>query len=456
MRNKLIFCTVLLLLCPLLVLGQNVTITGKVNVPGALVRLLAYDEMLTCMQTKVAETQADKDGKFTLKATIKEITPVQIAVNLERVDMILKPDANYDIEIFIPKQPTDVSYFEKEQPSLKIYSATDDGLYAQYVAAESLIDEFIYKNFEQISRGRKTYLMDTIENQIIRNLGGIKSDYVKHFIKYRKASVIMTLNEKKVLSEYFDNQPVLYSQSAYMEAFSELFGGYFNLRDFNQQELEKEMYSGYDRFMTYLKKNDFLSRNQQLCELVVMLELRRFYYENYHDKKLVKTFIETIRTQSDYPENRIVARNFLKQINELSYDSQAPSFSLKDKNGKVVKLSDYQDNMVLLQFVERVSPMLDNEFLRLNELHQQWGDTVQIITVATKESFDDYLQLFDKQGFDWILLNLGDNILLLEDYHTKTYPAYVILKRKNKVGMAPAPSPEQYLDYHIRRIRKHL
>ena len=83
MRNKVLAFLVLVLLCPVFANGQNITITGKTNIPNALVRLLAYDEMLTAEQTKIAETQSDKDGKFTLKATVSEITPAQIAINLE-------------------------------------------------------------------------------------------------------------------------------------------------------------------------------------------------------------------------------------------------------------------------------------------------------------------------------------------------------------------------------------
>ena len=112
--------------------------------------------------------------------------------------------------------------------------------------------------------------------------------------------------------------------------------------------------------------------------------------------------------------------------------------------------------MVLLQFVDHLTPLLEHEFSTLNTLKKQWNDTIQVITIATKESFDEYLQLFEKQGYKWKLLNLNFNILLLEEYHIKTYPAYVILKKKNRIGMAPAPSPEKNLDNHVRRISKYL
>ena len=456
MRNKVLVFLVLVLICPVFAIGQDVTITGKTNIPNALVRLLAYDEMLTREQTKIAETQSDKDGKFTLKAAIKEITPAQIAINLERVDMILNPNGNYDLEILIPKQKDDESYFEREQPLLNINAADDGGLYSQYVMAENMLDDFLYENFQQIYRGRKLYLMDTIENQIYRQLGGVKYDYVKDMIKYRKAAVTMSLNADKTIAEFIDNQKVLYSNRAYMDVFGELFDGYLNRRDFNQTNLEDAFYLGYDSFMTYLEKNDFLSRNRQICELVAMVEMRRMYYGVLYDKQAILRFYKKIQETSKYQKNKIVARNYIKWLTDLSYNSDAPSFSLKDKNGKTTQLSDYQNDMVVLQFVDRLSPLNIHEFSTLNELHKQWGDSVQIVTVVTKESFENCVQMFDKQGYKWTVLNLDDNILLLEDYAVTTFPAYFILKRKNRIGMAPAPSPDQYLDYHVRRISKYF
>ena len=170
-------------------------------------------------------------------------------------------------------------------------------------------------------------------------------------------------------------------------------------------------------FKTNVMNNDFLSRNPQLAELIEINNLRKAYYENPMGKDAVIKNLEKLKKTAKYQKNKLVAQNVLKQINDLSYDSEAPYFSLKDRNGKDVKLSDYQNDMVLLQFVGSVSPLLEHEFFVLNELQNQWNDTIQVVTIATGETFDEYVQLFDKQGFKWQILNLGDDILLLEDYH---------------------------------------
>lgn len=422
---------ILTIFLPVLAFAQNVRIVGKTNRPNTIVRLLAYDEMLTCWPTKLAENQSDKDGKFVFEATINEITPVEIAVGLDRVDLIIRPNGNYDIEIEVADHDSDASYFEQNPPTLYINSVDDGGFYAQYLAVEEYVNGFIYDNIYQIVDRRNLSLLDTLDNQLNRNFGEIKFKYTNDFVKYSKALVMMAVNTKKTISEFFDNQEVLYSQSAYMEVFQELFKNGIN-------------------------DTDFLSRNPQLAELISMNNIRKAFFSNACDKKYALKAIEDIKKSTKYQKNRVVATNMANLINDMTYDSEAPQFSLKDKNGKIVQLSDYHNNMVLLQFVDKISPLSDHEFEVLNGLQKQWNDTIKVITIATKEVFQNYVQIFENQGYKWPLLNLSDDILLLERYHVVMCPAYVILKRKGRVGMAPAPSPDHNLDIQVRRISRYL
>ena len=431
MRNRLFLIAFFAFLLPIFASGQNVKIVGKTNRPNTMVRLLAYDDMLTMWETQLSETQSDKDGKFVVETTINEITPVNVAVGLERVDFIICPNGNYDIEIQVADHDNDVSYFDQTQPALYFNSIDDGGFYTQHLAVMEFVDSFIYDNINKIVTRRNLSLLDTLDNQINRNFGEIKFKYTNDYVKYRKASATMTVNTKKTLSQYFDNQEVLYSQPAYMEVFLEL-------------------------FKTDIADADFLSRNPQLAELISLNNIRKRFFSNACDKQTALKAIEDIRKSSKYQKNQLVATHIANLINDLTYDSDAPSFSLKDKKGNTVQLADYQNDMVLLQFVDRVSPLLEHEFSTLNELQKQWNDTIQVVTIATKESFDDYVQLFDKQGYKWTLLNLGDKILLLENYHVKMCPAYIILKRRGRVGMAPAPSPDHNLDIQVRRICRYL
>lgn len=457
-RRNVIAAFLLVFALPVLSSAQDVLITGTTNKPHASVRLLTYNDMFSYEQKTAAETYSDENGKFTLDADIKEITPAQIAVNLDRVDLVLSPSGNYDIEVFVPEKKHDASFFEQEKPSLKINSAEDNGLMRQLIATESFINDFVYENMNAIYRGRKAYLIDTLQNRINKTVAKNRNAFVDGFVKYKLASVRMAVvsgGAKKIISQYFDNQPVLYSQSAYMELFNEAFDGYFESREFDRQEFTEALSSGYVKFSDYLKKNGFMAANPQLAELVIMKYLCGIYYENHERKAIATEYLNAIGKSSKYLKNKLVASDVLARLQRLSYDTEAPSFSLENEDGEVVSLSDYQDKMVLLQFVDRVSDMTSHQFEALNVLQHQWGDTIAVVTVATKESFDDFRELFYDKWYEWQLLNLGDDILLWEKYNVRTSPEYVIIKKKGRIGMAPAPAPDHYLDYHVRRISRY-
>ena len=457
--NKSIITLILLFLISNIAVSQNVKIDGKVNEPNALVRLLIYNDMLTYEQTLVYETKSDNDGNFLIEADVEDVVMAQIAVNLERVDLLIKPDASYELEIVIPEQKNDVSYFERESPTLKIININDDELYTQYHVSNMIIDDFLYENFNQIYRNRRLSLLDSLELVIKRNIPQIQSDFVKDNIRYRKAAIQMVVNNdngKKVINQYFNKQDVQYSNPAYMNLFHEIFANYLASRQFGASDLRYMLYQDYDRFMSYLKEKDvFLAENQNLAELIVAYNLKRMYYELQDDRKVILEKLKSIGQNTKNQKNKDIVNDILKQIDRLSFNSEAPDFSLNDRNGNLVKLADFKENMLLVQFVNKVSAMTDYQFELLKDFSNQWQDTIQIVTIATKESFDDFEKLFEEKNYKWKLLNLENEILLLEKYRIKTYPDYVIIGTNGKIGMSPAPSPEQYLDFHVRRLYKY-
>ena len=455
-KNKSILTLLLFLLICNIAVAQNVKIKGNVNEPNALVRLLTYNDMLTYEQTLVYETKSDDKGNFLIQAEINDVTMAQVAVNLERVDLLIKPGANYEVEISIPEQKDNVSYFERENPTLRFININDGGLYSQYHISNMIIDDFLYENFNQIYRNRRTSLLDTLDSAIKRNIPEIKYDFVKDNIRYRKASIQMVVNNdngKKVVNQYFNKQSVLYSNPAYMNLFQELFANYLPSNQISSLELQQMLYNDYDKFMSYLKGKDaFLAENQNLAELIVAYNLKRMFYEFPNDRKTILDKLNEIVQNAKNQKNKEVVKDILKQINRLSFNSEAPVFSLKDKNGNVVKLADYKDDILLVQFVNKVSYMTDYQFEVLKDLSNQWQDTIQIVTIATKESFNDFEKLFEEKNYRWKLLNLENEILLLEKYQVKTYPDYVIIGKNGKIGMSPAPSRRTILLFILSTI----
>ena len=467
MKNKIHLILTMLLFVSGELFSQNVVIKGKIQRPTAndqqpvaLIRFMTYDDMLTGEKTTAFETKTDEQGNFVIETNVEEITPAQIAVDVEYVDIIVKPDSYYEVEITLPQQNEDASYFERQPPTMKMIKADDDDLYYQYYKADTFVNDFVLDNFNQIYRRRQKSLLDSLDTFIQNNLGVIKSDFVKDYLHYRKANIQMAIDgddAKNVKSRYFNNRKILYLQPAYMSLFHEIFSDYLVSRQFDHSELQSALRQGYDKFMTYVKsKDDFLSDNEELAELVVAWNLKRMYYESPDDRKNVVDCLKSIGQNTKVPDVKMVVENIVKQIERLSFNTDAPQFSLKGIDGDIVNLSDYKDNMVLLQFVNKISPMTDYQFQELNNISQYWPDKIKIVTIATEDSFEDFKHMIKEKSYNWDLLNLGNDILLLEKYQIKTFPDYVIIMPHNKIGMAPASTPDQYLDYHMKRIYNHI
>lgn len=456
------FILIIALFLNLNLFSQNVSIKGVVKQPSigdkqtsALVRLLTYDDMLTCEQTTIYETHSDENGNFVIETNVDDIVMAQIAVDLERVDILLSPDSDYEVEIIIPEQEDNVSYFERQSPTLKMIKENDDDLYYQYSMSNMIIDDFVLNNFNKLYRGRQISLLDSLDVEINKELGKIDSDFINNNLQYRKAAIQMMVNNnaKKVIENYYDKKEILYSNPAYMNLFQEIFTNYLSSRQFNPSEIRNLLYTDYDSFLKYVKEKDvFLSDNEDLSELVVAWNLKRMYYEMPDEKDKILRYLDHIARNTNNIDNKKLVENIIKQIKRLSFNSDAPGFSLKDKDGITVNLSDFKDNLVLMQFVNHKSNMADYQFEMLDDLSRQWHDTIQIVTVATGKYFEEYKQMFEDKGYEWTLLNLEDDILLLEKYQVRIFPDYVILGKGNKIGMSPAPSPDQYLDFHVRRI----
>ena len=453
MKRRII--TIILSLLVFAASAQNVTITGRSNKTNALIRLFAYEDLVNETGTLLNQSQTDAKGHFILEGNVKQILPARIYIGLEPVDLILTPNANYDIDIIVPEKKEDVSYFEKELPTIRVKRATDKGIYRQVIYSEEIINGYMTEHFNQIYRGRQLRYIDSIQNAISREVPDIKSDYVKNHNRYKIAAIKLGISSdggRKIIKDYFDGQPVLYTQNAYIDLFKELFDGYFNSAAYDSHLLSDAFGEGPAALKKYLNTDPLMANNPQLAELITIYNLQKLCYGDRGTSRLAKDHLNYLKSQTKYAEHKTIISDFFAKYDRLAPGTDAPEFTLKDRDGKDISLSDYKNGLVLLQFVDGNSPVAEHQFAELRSLHNQWRDSVQILTIATHDKMEFFKQQFTEKKQDWPLLDLGDQILLLEAYNVRTFPEYILIKRNNKIGEAPAPSPERYLEERVRRL----
>ena len=426
--RKILFIAFLL---PLWLQAQNVTVTGRVNRPEALVRLMVYDDLLNMHEVPVAQATADAKGFFILEGEIFQTSPAVLYVGLDWVDFVVSPNATYDVQIAVPEVDPSLSYFERPLPSMRVKTATDKGVYRQLVISDEIFDDYVLNHFDELFRRRQYRYLDSIRAAIDRELD-ITDDYVRQWNTYQIASVQMALNAdggKKVIQEYFDGKPVLYRCQPYMELCKDLF-----------KNLELSV--------------DFEKRNPELSDLVNIYQLRGLYYEDYQSRNWVKKQLQSISQKSKSKEIKNLVANTLERFDRFAQGADAPDFELQSSDGSTVKLSDYKNTMVLLQFVDGNSSTVAHQFETLADLHQQWQDSVQLITVSTKDQLASHRRRFEEHRYDWPLLNLGNDILLLERYEVRTFPEYFLILPGTKIGLAPAPNPDRALRENVTKLLK--
>jgi len=453
---KKLLLALLLSVCAV-ALSQNVVISGKTNRPGSLVRVFVYDDLLVRGSSKRAETHADSEGRFSLSFPLKGIAEAVIAVDLERVDMILREKSSYNIEIVIPDDDKTISYFDRTKPELRIMSADDGNLQENAHIADNIINAFALDNFSRMVRQKRYDLLDTLDAYIDEALGEYDSEWLANQIRYRKASLVQVVyadGGKRIIRDYYQDNDVLYDCPAYFDLFAEVFKNYFHSRQFNITYLRMAYYDSFDSFVSYLKTDKTISSDARLGELVIIWNLLQFYYELPADRELIMGYFAEMKSKTAFAEHKIIIDDVVRQVTRLAPDTPAPDFALANVNGEKVTLADYKDYVVVLQFVGDLSPLMMNDFYSLREMAGLWGSKVKVLTIVPHEAKDDYVRMFRKEGMTWDILDRDDNILILEDYEVPTFPAYVVVKKDGNIGIATAPSPDQGLDKHVARFLK--
>lgn len=448
-----------LLLSLIFVVGQaqNVTITGQTNRANELVRLFVYKDLINEHGEQLSECQSDAKGNFLLSGKLSQTLSARIFVGLESVDMVLTPNATYNIEIIVPEQQDNVSYFDKEMPTIVVKHATDKGLYRQIIISDDITNGYLIDHINQIYRGRQVRYIDSIQATINRELPEIESDYVKNYNLYRQASIRLAISAdggKKIVNDYFDGKPILYTNTAYIDLFKELFSNQFNKTIYDIHELDEAFFNGPKALKDYLATDPFMAHNPQLAELITIYNLQGLCNADSETRRFAKAHLEQMKANTQYAEHKSIITDFFANLNRLAPGTPAPDFNLKDSQGNSVKLSDFKDGLVLLQFMEGFSPVSERQMTDLNGLHAQWRDSVQIVTIATRDKMDFYKKQFADKGYDWPLLDLGNNILLLEAYNVKTFPEYILIGKGNKMAAASAPTPDRGLEERVRSAYK--
>ncbi len=454
MLNRILLFVGLLLVIDLH--ARQLEISGQCNQQGALIRLIEYKDLLNLHGETIVETHADEKGGFQIQAEISQIGVFELAIDLERIMLVLKPGARYDFTIQIDKDQQNNSYFDKSHPALIINIAEDDGLQFQLESIDRLVNNFALDHFKELYQLRRYGLLDTLNRQLKDVLSVFDSDYTKIYARYKYAALEMAVRRnggRQIIAEYFAAQPIYFHLEPYMSLFKEIFKDYLlHNRSINTTELLAIQPGEYNSWRDLLRGDTLLSKDTELADLIIIQSLKDFYYNPRFNRVAVRNYLEVLSAKAKNQFLQNLASNALVEFDRLAAGTKAPDFMLPDAAGKTKQLSDYKGSSVMLVFVDESCPVCELLFQNLEEMQEAFEKKFRIVVLAWEQK-PFYANYLSGMGFEWEVLTIShEKILLLEDYNIRTFPELVLVDPNGKIGMAPLPSEEIAMKYHLNRL----
>ena len=450
------FLVIIFIACFYPAFTQNVEISGTaLGRPNELVRLIEYEDQFSRLDSTIAATTTDVWGNFNMSLDIDKVNFAFLSAGLKRGEFYIEPDNSYHFIIHTDTVKGSVFDQLPLQFDIEPKNKVLNSLISQY---NYDYNTFIFNNQKQLFRSGSKRIINEFITEINTKYADDsieRNDYFSNYIRYSLASLEWISKSKAdslVMMEYFIGKEVLYNNIAYTDFFRNFFRDYFKTQNlFTYDEMVVSMNSGNQYIMDSLLACDaYLEKDDEVRELAMMLLLARNFHNDDISQKSITSILTDIASESKFEKNRSIANNFKQKLTKLQYGSKAPPINLLDQNGDYTDINDFDGKFVLLNFLSSECNPCLFDFQKLQEIQSNLSDILEVVVIVSDGGMKQVANYCSINNFNWKLLNLDDEIILLENYEIKTFPTYIILNPDASVAMAPAPLPGENLELYIK------
>jgi len=312
-------------------------------------------------------------------------------------------------------------------------------------------EDFWKKNYQSFLIKRMRAPLDSFRRAMNAHYAPIRNPYFKTFMDYNIASTqVSTLESQNFISrDYLQHRKIEYRNYEYMTFFNQFFDKYFY--EFALKPTGASVFDAINQkgdegeLMSALKTAPYLG-NDTIRELLLLKGL----YENYNNKEFNRhrmvQILDEVSKKSKIPEHRLIARNIIARFTVLKRGTDAPAFTLPDKSGKMVSLSDYKGKYVYLCFGKSNSPSCISDLLVLEEVNKKYP-LIQVVSIMTDDNPEEMKKLLKQNPkFRWTFLEGGSQEELKHKYSIYSEPYYFLIGPTGKLLLSPAPGPYDGLE----------
>jgi peroxiredoxin len=431
---------------------------------GSELVLYTYFDQITYSEKELARCKVAPDGSFQFDFNSAETQFVFLHLGVYKLYMFAQADTSYEIKMprKMAKRTEDQlnPYFKEIQVQAGIVHASPYELNFLIRSFDNTFNAFFNKFVVQSFDKGKLKELDVAIAKIDEPYSAIKNQFFSDYRKYKYATLRYMAAQKKsksISDNFFLNQPVLYSNVAYMELFNQTYDKYFSF--FGRTEKGKKIYDDINRDKSLLALEATLSidnvlSNDTLKEMVMLKNLHDAYYGADFSRAGIVQILDSIIFTTKIQSHKTLAASIRRKITLLQKGFEPPSFELFNKDSVLIKLSDFKGKYVYLGFCACLSYSCIKEFAALKQLKLKFGNKLEIVTISVDDNLKAMRDYLKTSGYDWTFLHYGNQPDILKDYDIRGFPTYFVIGKDGKLCLSPAASPAENIEMGLFQLMR--
>jgi thiol-disulfide isomerase/thioredoxin len=456
------FLSILFSFCTLFtVVAQNITINGFAPAyKGKDITLFTYADYISNTEIPVSTQTVSDSGIFNFSFQSDNIKRVLLRSGKQKANMYVEANRNY--KVYLPARDTVRFVNANIEQSVDLTFAVTDTteINALVIDYNQHFEKFWAENYQYFVQKKSRARLDSFELQMQSCYAWLDKPYFKSYITYNIAELDLNTFQSKteLAKKYIIGKPVLYDSYEYMSFFNKFFNHYLQSYALSKngaalvEQINNK--SNYEGCMNVLAGDKYL-KNDTLRELVLIKGLSELYYVADFSRTNVQYILERIASTSKIVLHQSIAANIIRSFSKLQPGAPAPEFSLPDKSGKIVNLSDFKGKYVYLDFWATWCTPCLQEMKLISTLKKKYGDKIVFVSIST----DDDTLLVKKfmvknPKYDWVMLHYGKGKKVKDDYEIKSIPSYFLINPYGNFTQSPALRPTQSIEATFSDITK--
>tara|TARA_B100000508_G_scaffold55003_3_gene42661 strand:- start:25190 stop:26602 length:1413 start_codon:yes stop_codon:yes gene_type:complete len=424
---------------------------------GEKVEIFAFEDYVTRVKDKLAETEVKEDSTFELTFYNEITRKLRVDIGDNHFLMYAQPKSDYKVYVkgFSP-------YLSKEARKVEVefffidLDSTD--INYKILMFEDRQLSFLKENYKRSSMDTPEFVaaLDTFKLRCTNDYEEDTSRYFKNYVRYSFASLDNLAykgnrNRFEKYDFYIKPQTVLYQNDRYMDYILKYYDNYsFQLSN----DLNQEFYDGIIQASPTLVMNalgkDYALDNIRLREVVMLKMLGDVFYSDDYPQTNILTMLDSISENALFEKNKSIASNLKYRLLELVPGAEMPDFVFNvdgEKKGK----NDFEGKHLYIQFVRKDAEKSERDLPLVKPLFTKYGKYTDFLTVVVVEEEDELLESPDEfikeHNISWNIAVVDENDPILDRLGIAAFPQYILMDAAGYVVQAPALTPRPNNEY---------